>query len=94
MINDTMTCWICKKKMGKSGSEHHLFNFYDFKIKMLQTFPNITKNKIRLAWLKTKDKIPSYKVHYKCHCELEKKLRNEYNCYLKGTWEAKDDTQT
>jgi len=31
--------------------------------------------KLRLKWMKIKLKIPSFKVHHKCHRELEKRLR-------------------
>ncbi len=30
--------------------------------------------KKRLEWMKMKDKIPSFKIHYECHKELEAKI--------------------
>ena len=89
MINNEDKCWICKKPIAKSGSEHHLFNYYDFKDKMIETFEldkEFDKKKIkklRLKWMKIKEKIPSFKVHYSCHRELEKRLRRNRNKKLK-----------
>ena len=86
MINNETICWICKRKIGKGGSEHHLFNFYDYKQKMLDTFPDMDKKQIknlRLKYKKIKIKIPSYKVHTKCHEELEKVVRGLLNKRLK-----------
>jgi len=82
MINDVKICFLCKKAIGKSGSEHHLFNYYDFKAKMIETFPDIANDKkklkkVRLKWKNLKAKIPSYKVHHYCHKELEKRLSGE-----------------
>ena len=85
MINNEKTCWICKKKIGKGGSEHHLFNFYDYKQKMIDTFEldkEFDKKKIknlRVKFKKIKEIIPSHKVHTKCHEELEKRLRRLLN---------------
>jgi len=92
MINNEKECWICKKEIGKSGSEHHLFNFYDFKQKMIDTFEldrTFDKKKIRslgMKWRKVKLRIPTFKVHPFCHRELEKRLRNLKNKRDKIKW--------
>ena len=82
MINNKTRCWYCKEKIGKRGSRHHLFNWEDFKAKMIETFGDLDKKEFkrkRLGWMKIKDKIPSFKIHTECHKELEIKIYKQRN---------------
>jgi hypothetical protein len=80
MVNgDKKLCFICGSIVGVNGTKHHLFNYYDFRDKMIETFPEKyidkkTISKLRLKWKKIKCQIPSYIIHKNCHRDLEKRL--------------------
>lgn len=84
--NGRELCWICKKKLGKSASIHHLFNFDDYRLKMMDTFPEKAldkkwRAKLRLNYKHLKDAnlILTYKVHHQCHRDLEIKIKKISN---------------
>ncbi|MCK5625060.1 hypothetical protein KAI04_04410 [Candidatus Pacearchaeota archaeon] len=71
-------CWYCGKIIENIISKHHLFNHFDIKKKLYETF-KIPKTDsehklLHETMLLIKSNIPTFPVHLECHKEIEKKL--------------------